>query len=169
MKICHRIGHRISSNWNTLAEILACDEPLSFDGVYTEVFEHYKALKGKDVTFFVSGKYGGADNSFDISSEVMGTFCTWPQIEEMATYLGAKIGWHGWAHRKCVGLTRDELFTELVPPYVIGTGTALAWPHGVFDALALDVAKTIGFSEIYCAGPHGDGSQFQRRRSYLNW
>ncbi len=170
MIILHRIGPRISSNWNLLSEILACDEPLSFDGVYTEVYEHYKALKGKDITFFVSGKYVGGDNSFDLhSGEKPGNFCTWPQVEEMAKYLNATVGYHGWAHRKCVGLSRSDLFDELIPHAPLTYIKTFAWPHGICDVEAIDAARTIGYSEAWCAGPHGDGSQFQRKRRYLNW
>lgn len=166
MYVCHRIGPRISSNWNTIEEIVDSTGPISFDGCYTEVYDHYRALKGKDVTFFVTGKYVGANNDFDLhSGEKPGRFCTWPQIEEMAAYLGAKIGWHGWAHKKCVGLSYPELDAELTCAFT----RILAWAHGVADAGAISVAEDLGYEEAFCAGPHGDDSQFQRRRQYLNW
>ncbi len=167
MKLLHRIGPRISSNWNTIDEILAHNGPISFDGVYTEVYEHYKALKGKSVSFFVMGKYVGGDNSFD-KGETPGRYCTWPQIFEMAGYLNAIIGYHGWAHKRCAGLTRAELFEEMCPPEAIAMG-AFAWPHGVCDETAIEVAKEIGYLGAWCAGHHGDDTLFQLKRSYLNW
>lgn len=176
MKILHRIGPRISSNWNTIAEIVDCKEPLSFDGVYTEVYDHYRQLKGKDITFFVSGKYAGGDNSFDLhSGERPGRFCTWDQIIEMSLYLDATVGFHGWEHRKCVGLSEDTLVSELAfDPFRKNNlrgnfKSILAWPHGVCDQAAIDVAKKLGYTEAWCAGGNGDGSEFQRKRSYLNW
>lgn len=168
MYILHRIGPRISSNWNTLEEILASEGPISFDGVYSEVYEHYRELKGKDVTFFVSGKYVGGNNDFDLhSGEKPGTFCTWAQVLEMAGYLGAEVAYHGWEHRKCVGLARDELINELAPRPAFCQ--SFAWPHGVCDDLAILAAKTCNYTRAWCAGPHGDDSEFQRKRRYLNW
>lgn len=166
MYLLHRIGPRISSNWNTLDEILESEGPISFDGIYTEVFEHYKALKGKDVIFFVMGKYVGADNSFDVG-ETPGRYCTWPQIIEMVEFLGAKIGYHGCEHKRCVGLSSLELYREIFPS--IYCGGLLAWPHGVCNLDATKLAESMGYTEAWCAGPHGDGSQFQRKRRYLNW
>ncbi len=166
MYLLHRIGPRLSSNWNTLEEILASEGPISFDGVYTEVYEHYKALKGKDITFFVSGKYVGGDNSFDLhSGEMPGRFCTWDQVDEMARHLDARIGYHGWEHKKCVGLTSEQVIQEIRPP--INT-SIFAWPHGVCDETALKCANFY-YHKAYCAGPYGDGSKFQHRRPYLNW
>ena len=167
MYLLHQIGARINSNFNTIDEIVASEGPISFDGIYTSVYEHYKALKGKDVTFFVSGKYLGGDNSFDVGQPLT-TFCTLEQVQEMADYLGAKIGYHGWAHRRCVRLTRDELAAEMAVPDW-DTSRYFAWPHGIFDQSAIEMAKWLGYSAAYAAGPHGDGSQFQRKRRYLNW
>ncbi len=170
MFLLHRIGPRISSNWNLLSEVLASEGPISFDGCYTEVYDHYRDLKGKDVTFFVSGKYVGSDNSFDLhSGEKPGRFCTWPQIHEMAEYLGARIGYHGWAHLKCVDQINLVLENELTMPPLSACDGLLAWPHGVCDEAAIKMAKDIGYTEAFCAGHHGDGSQFQRQRRYLGW
>lgn len=167
MYLLHRIGPRISSNWNTLEEILASEGPISFDGVYTEVYDNYRALKGKDITFFISGKYVGGDNSFDVG-ETPGQFCTWSQIWEMLVELRANLGYHGWAHRKCVGLDRTELTNEL-SGLPVGCNNIFAWPHGVCDSLAITAVEAMGFTEAWCAGPYGDGSQFQKIRNYLNW
>ncbi len=172
MILCHRIGPRISSNWNLLTEILRLppEIPISFDGVYTEVYEHYRELKGRKVTFFVSGKYVGGNNDFDLhSGEKPGRFCTWGQVFEMADYLGADVGYHGWAHKICVGMDYGQLVTELVPTFSRTGPLILAWPHGACDSLAIEVAKELGYSEAWCAGPYGDGTKFQKRRHYLAW
>src|SRR4051812_1185639 len=113
MKVLHQIGPRsLGGNFNELSEILAHNGPISFDGVYMSVYENYKALKGKDVTFFFSGKYLGGDNSFDVG-QPLSYFCTWGQIREMSEYLDAKVGYHGWAHLRCPELTDDEIRAEL--------------------------------------------------------
>ncbi len=175
MVLLHRIGPRHSSNWNTLEEILALpvETPLSFDGVYTEVYDNYKALAGRPITFFVTGKYVGDTNDFDIASEwgsteKPGRFCTWAQLCEMAGELGARLAYHGWAHKKCVGMTPEELVNELAG-LPAGFAPVIAWPHGVCDENAIMAAQAMGCREAYCAGGNGDGSQFQRQRKYLNW
>lgn len=175
MILLHRIGHRYSSNWNTLSEIVDSVGPLSFDGVYTEVWEHFsrgdlEPLRGREIIFFVSGAYVGRDNSFDLKSgEKPGRFCTWEQVFTMAANLNAKVGYHGLEHRKCVGLTAGELITELAPPHKVPIRPLLAWPHGVADQLAIDTAMMFGYQDAWCAGPYGNGERFQRRRNYLNW
>jgi hypothetical protein len=123
---------------------------------------------GRDITLFVMGKYVGDNNAFD-HGEKFGRYLTWPKIERFVGITGAKIAYHGWAHRKCVDMTREELLFEMIPPAPLQHITEFAWPHGVCDALARNVARDIGYHQAWCAGPHGDGSQFQRRRSYMNW
>ncbi len=175
MKVLHQIGSRdFGSNFNTLEEILACEEPITFDGIYESIYWFYKELKGKQITFFFSGKYLGGDNKFDYP-QPLSKFCTWEQILEMAKYLGAGIGYHGWEHRSCKGLTRNELIAEMSPPAYLArlcdyadTPLTFAWPYGDFDKAALDVAEWLGYDLAYSVH-HGDGSKFQLTRSHLNW
>lgn len=168
MILLHQIGERINSNFNTLEEILACDEPLSFDGIYESVYKNYKALKGKDITFFVSGKYVGSDNSFDVhTGQPLSNFCTLDQIHEMRDYLGAKLGYHGWAHLRCHRLTEAEIRAEIAKPEWMVTDT-FAWPYGDCNDLTTKVAKEMGYKEAWSV-MQGDDSQYQKRRKFLNW
>ncbi len=182
MKLLHQIGERYgwkvggsippdggNRNFNTLEEILACDEPLSFDGVYVSVYEHYRALKGKDIIFFVSGKYLGGDNSFDLhSGQPLSRFCTLEQVIEMAEFLDAKIGYHGWAHLKCSELIDDALFSEISLPRWWPNSRSLAWPYGDFDERCKRIAHFIGYVDAY-SSLQGDGTQYAKNRTLLNW
>lgn len=175
MKVLHQIGDRaLGGNFNTLEEILAYDGPISFDGIYMSVYENYKALKGKDITLFFSGKYLGGDNSFDVG-QPLSKFCTWEQIKEMAEYLDAKIGYHGWAHLRCKGLSASELIEELTPPpfltqYLVDYPT-LAWPYGDYDDdAAISVAACLGYNEAWSVHPkHNDLHSLTKNRTFLNW
>lgn len=176
MKILHQIGDRsLGGNFNSLEEILAYDGPISFDGVYTSVYKNFRALVGKDVTFFFSGKYLGKDNSFDVG-QPLSTFCTEDQIYEMAVYLGAKIGYHGWAHLSCPTLSDEEIFEEIIPrdfPYITKAypkwTTLLAWPYGDVDERCNDIARRLGYKEGYSVYPKNTPSVFAQPRTFLNW
>lgn len=184
-KYLHQIGPRDGGtgdgrrnyNFNTLEEILASDPdiPLHFDGVYTSVYEHYKALAGRKVGFFFTGKHLGGDNKFDVhTGQPLSKFCTFEQIAEMAEFLGAGIGYHGWQHKRCVNLTRDELMGELaIPHYLIewagkrNAPLVFCWPYGDFDAEAIAAAKFLGYNAAFSC-MQGDGTLFAIKRSMLN-
>ncbi len=175
MKVLHQIGDRaLGGNFNTLEEILAHDGPISFDGVYMSVYENYKALKGKDVTLFFSGKYLGGDNSFDVG-QPLSRFCTLEQIREMSDYLDAEIGYHGWAHLDCTKLSDAEVLRELFCPFsqdqtwIAPLRASFAWPYGECDERTSQLARRMGYQEAWSVAPKGDNSQFQKHRHYLNW
>lgn len=169
MKVLHQIGDRsLGGNFNSLEEIIAYDGPISFDGVYMSVYDNYKALKGKDITFFFSGKYLGGDNSFDVG-QPLSKFCDLNQLNEMADYLGAKFGYHGWAHLRCPTLTDQAIRHELA----IGLGypsLSFAWPYGDVDDRCVRIAKELGYTEAWSVYPKGDDSDpFKKNRYFLNW
>lgn len=168
MILLHQIGERINPNFNTLEEILASEGPLSFDGIYESVYENYKALKGRDITFFISGKYVGGDNSFDVhNGQPLSKFCTIEQIFEMRDYLGAKVGYHGWAHLHCHRLNEDQIRAEIALPDWLETDT-FAWPYGDCNELTDKIAKDMGYKEAWSVG-QGNDTQYQKRRWHLNW
>lgn len=175
MKLLHQIGDRSNGpNFNTLGEILACNEPLSFDGVYKSVYESYKLLKGKNVTFFVTYNYIGKTNAFDVS-QPLSDFCTFDEIVEMLDYLNAKLGFHGYAHRR---ITKDmsdiDIFEEIDPPiFQMGRlacqAYSLAWPYGDYTERAIEIAKRCGYTEAWSAMQGDDANPFAKRRTLLNW
>ncbi len=172
VRLLHQIGERRhGANFNTLDEILACDEPLHFDGVYQSVYANYQALKGKDVTFFITGDYLGKTNAFDIG-QPLSRFCTIKQVEEMAKFLDARIGWHGKRHINCTRASAQHVQEELELPrwwdIIFKTAPILAWPYGSFDSNTVEIAERLGYTEAWSVG-QGDGSQYALKRAHLNW
>lgn len=161
MKLLHKIGPKINENYNTREEIIACDEPLSFDGVYVSVWENRDILAGKDVTLFVMGGYIGADNSFD-KGQPYERLCDETQLKELVD-IGCKIGWHTWTHQDLTRVDDMLLELEVTPPYPMSD---FAYPYGRFNQRVIDAVKKAGFKRAYSV-IKGNGSEYQLLRSYL--
>lgn len=170
MILLHQIGPRLyGSNFNEPEQIAACNEPISFDGVYTSIMAHTDILVGKDITLFPMGAYVGKDNSWD-KGEPLSNFCTWNEIKWLAARLNAKVGFHSWTHPDLTLLSDDDAYREICPPVVPGLHFQFfAYPHGKVDDRIAALVRAAGYQDAYAAGPHGNGGAFQRRRSYLNW
>lgn len=164
MKLLHRIGHRQNSNFNTIEEILACNEPLSFDGVYTEVWENRRLLAGKDITIFFSGAHVGKDNTFD-TGQPLGFFCDYNQIMSLHLSHGFKLGYHSLSHRDLTLLSDAEVIKEISPPFPM---PFFAYPYGNVDERVARLVKCMGYEAAWSVR-QGDGTQFQKDRTYLNW
>lgn len=168
MILLHNIGPRLNSNYNTAEEILACKEPLSFDGVYMTVYENREILRGRDVILFVCGSHAGKDNAFDaphLPNFRLERFCTIEETLELARDIGARVGWHSWTHRNLCELSDEEVRRELETPFPMDL---FAYPYGNVDERVARLTREAGFTEAWSV-TQGDGSQFQRRRRYLNW
>lgn len=162
MILAHNIGAKVNSNYNTLEETLACDEQLSFDGVYRNVYENWDTIRHKDITLFVMGDYIGEDNSFDVG-QPLEKLCTLTEIIEMGKS-GAKLGWHSWTHRDLTTLSDDEIRMELMAPVMFKR--YFAYPYGKFNDRVVELVKEAGYQEAYSV-TEGDNSQFQKLRRYL--
>lgn len=165
MYLLHNIGPRFNSNYNQISEILESEGPISFDGIYSSVETYSDRLAGKDITLFVMGKFIGSDNSFDVG-QIPEKYLTWPQILWLEAKIGAKIGYHSWSHRDLTTLSDAEILLEITPPFPM---ERFAYPHGRVDGRVAKLVEKAGYTEAWAAGPHGDGSQFQRKRRYLGW
>ena len=44
-RLAHNIGTEKHSNYNTIEQIQACNEPIGFDGIYRNVYENKELLK----------------------------------------------------------------------------------------------------------------------------
>lgn len=165
MKLLHRIGDRkFGSNFNTLEEILACNEPLSFDGVYTEVYDNREALKGRDITLFFCGGLVGKDNSFDVD-QPYGKYCDWNQLFDLHLNYGMDLGYHSWSHKDLTRVTdQDELVKEIKPPFPM---TQFAYPYGYFDDLVMHHVSA--YYLLAWSVYQGTGHQHAQRRTHLNW
>ena len=162
MILLHNIGDEKHSNYNTREQILACNEALSFDGVYRNVWENREILKGKDVILFVGGDTIGGDNAFDLQNvPKLERFCSMKELDE---FENVKLGWHTWSHRDLTTLSDRELRIELSCPSPFRE--RIAYPYGKFDERVIKFAKEMGFKEGYSV-TEGDGSEYQKLRKYL--
>lgn len=168
--LLHQIGDRKhGANFNTIEEILALppDVHLTFDGIYESTFQSIQVLKGRKITLFVCGYYLGRDNSFD-KGQPLSNFCTLEQLLNLAEFLNASIGYHGWMHRDVRQLNEAELLLELAPPAWI-TCKEFAWPYGDFDQRAIDTAEKFGYRRAWSVGQGDDSNEFALKRRHLNW
>lgn len=163
MKLCHSIGPKISRNHNTLDEILACKEPISFDGVYRSVWDNRHALRGMDITMFFMGEYIGSSNAFDNPVKVE-YYCTFDELLTLRDTFGFKLGFHTWTHRDLTKIDNyEEIIEEITPPMPC---ESLAYPYGNFDKTVLDAVREVGYKYAYTVY-QGDGSPHQLLRTYL--
>ena len=66
-RLLHNVGDINHPNYTSREKILNCNDVLTFDGIYRNVYENKEILKGKKVIFFVMGDFMGKDNSFDLA------------------------------------------------------------------------------------------------------
>lgn len=151
-----------TSNYNTLEEVLASTGPLTFDGVYRNVYEHREHLRGRGGILFVIGDVVGKDNRFD-DGQPFERFCTWDEIEEIALLMNAEIGWHTWSHSDLSMLDRESVEMEVIPPFSM---KHFAYPYGRFDDRVIEAVKAAGFEQAWSVN-RGDDSPFQRRRWHI--
>lgn len=149
--VCHRIGTK-GEFTDPIEDILAHQGQITFDGVYTSVFDHRHLLAPKLPILFISGDQIGREG-----------FCNTEQLLELKK-LGFILGWHGWSHRKVTELSRTELWTELSKPTWVND--VYAYPHGDFDEQAMNMLKELGYKKAYST-TQGDENVFSLRRSYL--
>lgn len=164
MILLHNIGERVNSNYNTLSEILACRDRLSFDGVYENVWKHRYDLKDLKPIFFVMGNYVGKDNSFEPEMP-REKYCDWHQVFDLVKLSNGHFGWHTWSHRDLTQLSDEEVIKEITPPFQM---RYFAYPFGRCDARVAKLVEAAKFDRAYSVD-QGDGSRFQLKRKYLNW
>ena len=144
MRLLHNIGDVDHSNYNTREQVLNCNEPLGFDGIYLNVYENQDILKNKTGVFFVMGNFMGGDNSFDLEYvPKLEKYCSWEQVEEMSSKYNFKIGWHTWNHPDLTKLSEEDIMKEITPPYPMDF---FAYPYGNYNDLVIKCVKKAGFS-----------------------
>jgi hypothetical protein len=170
MKLAHNIGNHKHSNYNTREQILACDEPIGFDGIYHNVYENQDVLKNKSGIMFVMGDFVGRDNSFDLAHvPALEKYCTWEQVYELCAKYDFKLGWHTWSHRDLTKLSRDEIIKEVTPPFPM---KYFAYPYGTFNDLVIECVKEVGFKMAYSVHQgtkdlHDPNFNFKIFRNYI--
>ena len=170
-KLAHNIGTENHSNYNTREQIIACTEPIGFDGIYKNVFENREILSNKTGIFFIMGNYVGKDNTFDLPNvPKLEEYCTWEELNQMTIELpGFTLGWHTWSHPDLTQLSKEEIMREITPPYPMPT---FAYPYGRFNELVIQCVKEAGFLSAYSVtqgtdNPQEPDYQFKIKRNYI--
>ncbi len=166
MKLLHNVGYvPNNSNYNTPHQIINCDEQLSFDGIYQNVWTHRNQILPRKVKtiLFIMGRYVGKDNYFDSGDMPLERLCDWNQIMDLVTNYNCELGWHTWSHRDLTTLSTKEIIEEIIPPFPM---KHFAYPYGKFNDRIIDFVKEAGY-EFAWSVDQGDDSRFQRKRSYL--
>lgn len=174
MKLLHNIGPRLMSNYNTPEEIASYRGDISFDGIYFNVFQHPQTLRAwrelnptARLIFFVQGYNIGGDNSMDAGAPKLEQMCTVEQVMDLVHRFGGELGWHSWTHPNLTLLDDDSVIREITAPPWCRTKT-FAYPFGNVDERVADLVCRAGYEEAWSV-TQGNGSLFQKRRSYLNW
>lgn len=149
--VFHKIGTE-GEYTNTIEQILAYDGQITFDGVYTSVFDYRHRLAKRKPILFVSGNEIGRDG-----------FCSNIQLTHLKE-LGFELGWHGWSHRRLTELSDKEVRAELRTWPDI---KYYAYPHGDWDARVAKIVKDMGYQKAYSTTQGEEGNDFAIPRVYL--
>ena len=163
--LLHNIGELKHSSYNTREEIEALKDTdfITFDGIYTNVYENMGVLKRFKPIFFVMGDYVGGDNLFDDGAPQYEDFCTWEQIHELLDFTGGRIGWHTHSHPDLTKVDDEQLKYEVTPPFPMED---FAYPYGKLDNRVVEAVKKAGFKRAWSVF-EGDNSDYQLLRKYL--
>ena len=147
MRLAHNIGDTHHSNYHTRARILACDEPIGFDGVYRNVLDNHDVLKGKSGIMFVMGNFMGKDNTFDLHMvPKLERYCTLTEVKSLCAMYDFEIGWHTWSHTSLPLLSDREIIQEITAPFPT---KYLRYPYGDYDDRVVELVKKAGYEKAY--------------------
>jgi peptidoglycan/xylan/chitin deacetylase (PgdA/CDA1 family) len=149
--VFHHIGPKDNFT-NPIEEILAYDGIITFDGVYTSVYDHREALKGRDVIIFVAGDTVGKEG-----------FCDWHQILKLVNHYGLKLGWHTWSHPRLNEVDSKQMMEEMESPFATDY---FAYPYGEFNDETIAVAKLLGY-KYALSTTQGNDDPLSFRREYI--
>lgn len=162
VRLLHNIGPKINENYNTPEQVLACEDFLTFDGVYHNVFRQRHLLRGKDGILFITGDYMGKDNSFDAPMPLE-SFCTMEEVQIIMDETGFALGWHTWSHRDLTKLSDAELEYEVTP---IVPMRYFAYPYGRYDNRVVEAVRRAGYEKAYSV-TQGNDNPLTLFRNYL--
>jgi len=167
MYLLHNIGISpsaapyIKANYNTREQIQGVTGPLSFDGIYTNVWENRDILKGRNVLLFVMGNYIGKDNSFDAGMP-RETYCTQEQLDDLIAD-GHQLAWHTWSHPDLTKLSYEEAKKEMTCPWPV---TDFAYPYGRFNDMTMQIAQELGYTRAWSV-TQGNENPYSLFRRYI--
>jgi peptidoglycan/xylan/chitin deacetylase (PgdA/CDA1 family) len=149
MRLAHNIGNEAHSNYHTREAILACQEPIGFDGVYRNVYENQDILEHKSGIMFVMGNFMGGNNQFDLEHvPKLEAYCTLSEVKQLCGLYEFEIGWHTWSHRDLTTLSDREVIQEITSPFQT---KYLRYPYGNYDDRVVELVKQAGYEKAYSA------------------
>lgn len=151
----------IQANYNTREEVQNCPDPLTFDGIYQNVWLNSDILKGRNCILFVMGNFIGKDNSFDTGMPFE-FYCTQQQLNELERD-GHIIGWHTWSHPDLTQLSYEEAKKEMTAPWPC---EEFAYPYGKFNDMLIEIAKELGYKRAWST-TQGNDNPYSLYRAYL--
>lgn len=167
MRLLHNIGTFDHSNYTSIDKVIACQEQLSFDGVYKNVYINRHALlyKPHKTILFVMWDYVGLNNQFDAipNNLPIEKFCDYNELMDLVVNYNCEIASHSWTHRDLRKLSDTEVRKELKCPIPCET---FAYPYGDVDARVAQLVQEAGYKSAYSVS-QGNGTQFQLNRQYL--
>ncbi len=147
MRLAHNIGNEQHSNYHTREEILACEEPIGFDGVYRNVYKNQDVLQNKSGIMFVMGNFLGSDNHFDLENVPrLEFYCTLTEVKELCDKYDFEMGWHTWSHRNLCELSQKEIMQEITAPFPT---KYFRYPYGAYNDLVVECVKMAGYEKAY--------------------
>lgn len=170
-RLLHNIGTENHPNYNTREEVLACNDVLTFDGVYRNVYENMDVLRGKKVILFPMGNFMGKDNTFDLPNvPKLEKYCTYDEIIEICAYVlqnggTCLLGYHTANHPDLTTLTKEEIMKEIERPSNLCE--LFAYPYGRYNDLVIECVKEAGYERAFSVFAT-DGTQWTIPRPYLN-
>lgn len=166
-RLLHNIGTEMHPNYNTREEIIACNDFLTFDGVYLNVYENQDVLKGKKGIFFLVGSTIGKNNAFDLEHvPKLEKYCTMYQVQEMCDKYDFEIGYHSWSHPSDIRkLSYKEKALEIVNPWNGLNIKHFAYPHGLYDEECIEIVKKCGYEKAWSVD--GNDNIYSLKREYL--
>ena len=148
---------------------------ITFDGVYRNVLTYAAPLLkyfGYPFELFVSGEHIGKTNEFD-TIEPNAEFATNKELKRLVDQ-GGRLQWHTRSHQNlCESADRVSIEEELAIPQGIleldplGFGW-IAYPHGEFNDLVLDVARQRFRGGVSCNQGTDDDSYTLNRITVTN-
>lgn len=164
MKLAHNIGTEKHSNYHTREQILACTDPIGFDGIYRSVYENRDVLEGKSGIFFVMGNYIGKDNSFDLPNvPKLEQYCSLQELNELCQKYDFVLGWHTYSHPDLTTLTREEIMKEVTPPFPMDF---FAYPYGRYNDLVVECVREAGYKKAWSV-TQGNDNPLTLYRDYI--
>lgn len=165
-RLLHNVGDIKHENYNTREEIINCNDFLTFDGVYLNVYENQDILEDKKGIFFIVGSLLGKNNAFDLEYvPKLERYCTLEQIVEMCNKYDFDIGYHSWTHPKDIRtLNYRQKAMEIANPFNMEI-KYFAYPHGLYDYESIEIVKKCGYEKAW--GVDGNNDVFTLKREYL--